>query len=63
MMTSRTGDKKFHERCEPCKYFRVGVRSGDRWLEMCAATGEQLVWRYGEFIKSDNCPFMEVKNV
>lgn len=62
-MTSRTGDKKFHERCESCKYFRIGVQASGRWLEMCAATGEQLVWRYGGLIKSDNCPFEEVKNV
>lgn len=62
-MTSRTGDKKFHERCERCKYFRIGIQSSGRWLEMCAATGEQLVWRYGDFIKSNRCPFKEVKNV
>lgn len=62
-MTSRTGDKKFHTYCESCKYFRIGVRVSDRWLEMCAATGEQLVWRYGGFIKSDRCPFKEMKNV
>lgn len=62
-MTSRTGDKKFHERCESCKYFRIGVQASGRWLEMCAATDEQLIWRCGEFIKSDRCPFKEVKNV
>lgn len=27
---------------------------------MCAATGEQLIWRCGGLIKSDNCPFVEV---
>lgn len=62
-MTSRTGDKKFHERCGQCKYFRIGVHHSGRWLEMCAATGEQLIWRLGGLIKSDNCPFKEEKNV
>lgn len=55
--------KKFLERCVSCKYFRMNVQANGRWLEMCAATGEQLNWRYGEFIKSDRCPFKEVKNV
>lgn len=59
-MTSRTGDKTFHEYCERCKYFRLGVHHDGRWLEMCAATGEQLIWRYGGLIKSDHCPFKEV---
>lgn len=59
----RTGDKKFHERCVSCKYFRINVQASGRWLETCEVTGEQLIWRCGEFIKSDNCPFKEVKNV
>lgn len=62
-MASRTGDKKFHERCESCKYFRINVQASGRWVETCEATGEQLTWRHGELIKSDNCPFKEVENV
>lgn len=56
---SRTGDKKFHQYCVSCKYFRIGVQASGRWLEMCAATGEQLIWKYGGLIKSNNCPFKE----
>lgn len=68
-MTSRTGDKKFNTSCTvppncmSCKYFRINVKAYGRGLEMCEATGEQLIYRYGELIKSDNCPFEEVKNV
>ena len=62
-MASRTGNKKFHEHCMSCKYFRINAQADGRWLETCEVTGEQLVWRYGEFIKSDRCPFKEVKNV
>lgn len=62
-MTSRTGDKKFHTYCESCKYFRMNALASGRLSETCAVTGEQLVWKYGEFIKSDRCPFKEVKNV
>ena len=62
-MVSRTGDKKFHTYCASCKYFRMNVQASGRWLEMCAATGEQLIWRYGELIKSDRCPSKEDKNV
>lgn len=62
-MECKTEYKKFHERCVSCKYFRLNAQVDGRWLEMCAATGEQLVWRYGGFIKSDRCPFKEMKNV
>lgn len=60
MKANRTRDKKFHQHCGQCKYFRIGVQPSGRWLEMCAATGEQLIWRCGGLIKSDNCPFVEV---
>lgn len=46
-----------------CKYFRMNVQASGRWLETCEVTDEQLIWRYGELIKSDRCPFKEVKNV
>lgn len=62
-MTSKTGGTKILNHCELCKYFHIEVRQGGRWLETCEVTGEQLVWRCGEFIKSDRCPFKEVKNV
>lgn len=58
-MASRTGDKKFHTYCVSCKYFRMNVQASGRWLETCELTGEQLIWRCGEFIKSDRCPFKE----
>lgn len=62
-MTSRTGNEKFHEHCELCEHFRLAVQLGGGCLELCSVTGEQLVWRYGDFIKSNRCPFKEVKNV
>lgn len=69
MRASRTGDKKFNtsctvsHNCVSCKYFRINVQADGRWLEMCEATSEQLIWRYGGLIKSDRCPFKEEKNV
>lgn len=62
-MASRTEDKKFHKYCELCEYFRLEVKQCGKCLKICAVTGEQLIWRRGEFIKSDRCPFKEVKNV
>lgn len=48
-----------HKYCELCEYFRLAVQQDGGCLELCAATGEQLIWRCGEFIKSDRCPFKE----
>lgn len=62
-MASITGNEKFHEHCELCEHFRLAVQASGRWLETCEVTGEQLIWRYGGLIKSDRCPFKEVKNV
>lgn len=62
-MTSRKVDKYSHEYCELCEYFRLAVQQDGGCLELCSVTGEQLIWRCGEFIKSDRCPFKEVKNV
>lgn len=67
-MTSRTGDKKFNisctvpHNCMSCKYFRINVQADGRLLYMCEATCEQLIWKYGGLIKSDNCPFMKVED-
>lgn len=61
-MTSRTGDKWFHNHCKLCKYFRLELQQGGGCLEICEFTGEQLIWRYGELIISDNCPLMEVED-
>lgn len=63
MIVSRTGDKNSHEYCELCECFRLEVKQGGGCLKICAVTGEQLIWRYDELIKSDRCPFKEVKNV
>lgn len=59
-MECKTEYKKFHERCEQCKYFRVGVRSGGGWFEICAAINKRIIRGDGRLIKSDNCPFKEV---
>lgn len=40
----------------------MNVQPDGRWLETCEATGEQLIWLYGELKKSDNCPFKEVED-
>lgn len=56
---SKTRDNRIPEDCKQCKYFLVMVRSnGRRWLEICRATGERLVWEDGELKKSDICPYM-----
>lgn len=60
-MTSRTGDKKFHKKCELCEYFRLELQHDGRCLELCSVTGEQLIFRCIEFIKSDRCTFKEVE--
>lgn len=57
-MTSRTGDKKFHNRCERCKYFHIEVQQGGGWLEICEVTGGRVIG--SDEVKSDNCPFREV---
>lgn len=59
----RTGDKNSHKCCEPCECFRLELQHDGGCLKVCAVTGEQLIWRCGELIKSDRCPFKEVKNV
>lgn len=61
-MASKTGGTKILNHCELCKYFRIGVQPSGRWLEMCAATGEQVIWSDEVLNKSDNCPFMEVED-
>lgn len=61
-MTSRTGDKKFHERCMSCKYFHLEVQQGGGWLEICEVTGGRVIWSDEGLNKSDNCPFMEVED-
>lgn len=61
-MASRTGEKSFNQYCVRCEYFRMNVQPDGRWLETCEATGEQLIWIYGQLKKSDNCPFMEVED-
>lgn len=45
--------------CEQCKYFHVR-RSTTWWLEMCEVTGGRVIG--SDEVKSDNCPFMEVKD-
>ena len=60
-MTSRTGDKKFHNHCELCKYFHLEVQEGGGWLEICEVTGGRVIGS-GEYNKSDRCPFREDKN-
>ena len=64
-MASKTGDKKFHNHCELCKYFRLSVQQDGGCLELCAATGERLSWsgvRGVRYNKSARCPFREDKN-
>ena len=61
-MASRTGDKKFHNHCELCKYFRFEVQQGGGWLEICEVTGGRVIGSDEVLNKSDNCPFMEVKD-
>lgn len=56
---SRTGNSKIPEFCKQCKWFVQMARSdGKRWLEICRATGERLVWVDGELKKSDICPYV-----
>lgn len=59
-MTSRTGDKKFHNNCERCKYFQLEAREGGGWIEICEVTGGRVIGSDEGLNKSDNCPFMEV---
>lgn len=59
-MTSRTGNKKFHNHCERCKYFYTEARDGGGWLEICEVTGGRVIG--SDEVKSDNCPFMEVED-
>lgn len=61
-MSGRTGDKKFHNPCELCKYFHIEVRQGGGWLEICEVTGRRVIWGDERLNKSDNCPFMEVED-
>lgn len=61
-MTSRTGDKKFHNQCDLCKYFHLEVQPGGGWLEICEVTGGRTIWVDEGLNKSDNCPFMEVED-
>lgn len=65
-MASRTGDKKVFNKsctalhnCMSCKYFHIEVQRGGGWLEICEVTGGRVIGSYE--VKSDNCPFMEVK--
>lgn len=58
-MTSRTGNKKFHNHCNQCKYFHLEVQQGGGCLEICEVTGGRVIWSDDGF---DNCPFMEVKD-
>lgn len=58
-MTSRTGDKKFHNHCELCKYFHLEVQQGGGWLEICEVTGGRVIGSDEGF---DNCPFKEVED-
>lgn len=60
-MTSRTGDKKFHNQCDLCKYFHLEVQQGGGWLEICEVTSGRVIGS-GEYNKSDRCPFREDKN-
>lgn len=60
-MKSRTGDKKFHNHCNLCKYFHLEVQEGGGWLEICEVTGGRVIGS-GEYNKSDRCPFSEDKN-
>lgn len=62
MVASRTGDKKFINHCELCKYFHLEVQQGGGWLEICEATGGRVIWGDEGLNKSDNCPFMEVED-
>lgn len=55
---SRTGDKKSPGRCEQCKHYRIKVRPGGGWMEVCEVNGERIICNI-----SDDCPFKEVKNV
>lgn len=61
-MASRTGDKKFHNHCELCKYFHLEVQQGGGWLEICEVTGGRVIGSDEGLNKSDNCPFMEVED-
>lgn len=58
-MASRTGNKKFHNDCEMCKYFHVEVQEGVGWLEICEVTGGRVIGSDEGF---DICPFMEVSD-
>ena len=58
-MESRTGDKKFHNNCEKCKYLHFEVQEGGGWLEICEVTGGRVIGRDEGF---DNCPFMEISD-
>lgn len=58
-MESRTGDKKFHNNCEQCKYLHFEVQDGGGWLEICEVTGGRVIGSDEGF---DNCPFMEVED-
>lgn len=61
-MESRTGDKKFLNHCELCKYFHLEVQQGGGWLEICEVTGGRVIGSDEVLNKSDNCPFMEVED-
>ena len=64
-MTSRTGNKKFHNHCELCEYFRLELQHDGRCLERCSVTGDKIttiIFRSIESIKSARCPFKEVED-
>lgn len=60
-MTSRTGDKKFHNQCDLCKYFHLEEQQGGGLLEISEVTGGRVIGSDEGLNKSDNCPFMEVE--
>ena len=59
-MTSRKVDGYSHEYCKKCKYLHFEVQEGGGWLEICEVTGGRAIG--SDEVKSDNCPFMEVKD-
>ena len=55
-------DGSFIIPCDPCKYFHLELQEGGGWLEICEVTGGRTIWGDEVLNKSDNCPFMEVKD-
>lgn len=60
MVVSRTEIKELPEYCEKCKYLHLEAQEGGGWLEICEVTGGRVIG--SDEVKSDNCPFMEVKD-